>query len=177
MKPEAPSVESSIRILKTATCPSMSEKSKLTYQVACSGSSEILFRISDNSGTGFFSQEWVPLAAIRQAFAKAPSEKSITSFVLYPLFSGKSINTPAFLLAVLKNEGVLVPSTTTRRSQEITDCAKFQAEMRGLMERKLPKAMKGGESDVTEGGAPKAKAGTRPKPATTPKGKGGTKKR
>lgn len=171
MKPETSTVESSIRILKTASCPSMSGKSKLTYQVACSGDSEILFRISDNSGTGFFSQEWVPLAAIRQAFARAPSAKSITSFHLHPLFQGKSINTPAFLLAALKNEGVLVPSTTTRRCQEIADGATIEAEVKALMGGKPSKTGEGGKSDVIKGSTPKAKASNRPKVATMGKRK------
>lgn len=171
MKPETPNVESSIRILKTATCPSMSGKSKLTYQVACSADSEILFRISDNSGAGFFSREWVPLAAIRQAFAKAPSAKSITSFHLHALFQGKSINTPAFLLAALKNEGLLVPSTTTRRCQELTDGAKFLGEMRALMKRRSPKAMEGGTGGAKQSGSLMPKASNRPKVATKGKRK------
>ena len=164
MKPEAHDVETSIRVLKTASCSSMSGKSKLTYQVAHSDDAEILFRVSDNSGTGFFSSEWVSLKAILQALANAPSAKSITSFHLHPLFQGKSINTPAFLLAALKNEGVLVPSTTTRRCQELTDGAKFQAEMRRLMEGKPSKSGEGGTPKAIKNGAAKAKSGKRPKP-------------
>ena len=171
MKPDAPNVETSIRILKTASCSSMSGKSRLTYQVAHSDESGILFRVSDNSGTGFFSQEWVSLRAILQALTKAQSAKSITSFHLHPLFQGKSINTPAFLLAALKNEGVLVPSTTTRRCQEIADGATIEAEVKALMGGKPSKTGEGGKSDVIKGSTRKAKASNRPKVATKGKRK------
>ena len=36
----------SIRILKTATCPSLSGQSKLTYNIACNLDSQIQFRVS-----------------------------------------------------------------------------------------------------------------------------------
>ena len=45
------------------------------------------------------------------------------------MYQGKSINTPSFLLAVLKNEGLVQPSTTKRRCHEWVDEARFVAEM------------------------------------------------
>jgi len=49
-----------IRILKEATCLSLSERSTLTYQIGCNETNDILFRIHGNSGTGKFNREWVP---------------------------------------------------------------------------------------------------------------------
>lgn len=138
MKPETQgnaateTVSRAIRILKIATCPSMSGKSQLTYHVGCNADSEILFRVYANTASGFFSKEWIALTAIQQLFGKAPKADAITSFALMPLFKGKSINTPAFLFAGLLNEGLVKPSTTTKRCYECTDSKKFFAEVKVL---------------------------------------------
>jgi len=36
-----------------------------------------------------------------------PADQPISSINLFPLFNGKSVNTPGYLLAALLNEGVL----------------------------------------------------------------------
>ena len=128
--PATTAPESVVRILKVATCSSVSGKSKLTYHVGCAADSELQFRIFGNSAAGAFNQDWVSLSAIRQAVAKAPGEKEITSFHLHPLYRGKSVNTPSFLLAVLKSEGLVQSSTTKRRCHEWVDEARFVAEMK-----------------------------------------------
>ena len=91
------------KIIKTATCKSSSGQSTLTYNIAKVGS-DIQFQIEANTGTGFFSKEWISLKDIKEAITK---DKPFTSTVLYPLFQGKSINPPAFMLAVLLNEGLV----------------------------------------------------------------------
>jgi hypothetical protein len=131
MKSENPE-STVIRILKIATCPSMSGKSKLTYHVGCKAESEILFRVYANSAAGFFSKEWVALTNIQELLGKVPDAKAITSFALHQIFHGKSINTPAFLFAALYSEGLVKPSTTTRRCYECTDGKKFFAEVKAL---------------------------------------------
>lgn len=128
--------ESVLRILKVGTCPSLSGKSTLTYHIGCTAESDrpeagIQFRVYANSGAGFFSNEWVSLNAIQQVFAKSP--ESIISFVLHPLFRGKSLNTHAFLLAVLKQEGLVRSSEENRRCYERLDPTGFMAEVKALM--------------------------------------------
>ena len=128
MKQEIPSTnESAIRVLKTAKCPSLSGESELTYQVGCDPGSEIHFRIVGNSAAGAFNQDWVSLDAIRKAFAKAPGPQEITSSHLHRLYAHRSVNTPAFLLAALKREGLVRPSTKKRRCHECADDAGFLA--------------------------------------------------
>jgi hypothetical protein len=153
-----------IRILKVSDCPSQSGKSTLTYQIGSNAKSEIYFRVFKNSSSGFFSQEWVPLVAIQQLFATAPNEKEITSFILYPLFEGKSLNTPAFLFAGLKAEGLVVPSTTKRRCYECTDGKEFFAKVKALISSGValsaddkPAKVKGKTSSIAKGKAQKAK--------------------
>ncbi len=96
------------KILKTGTCPSVSGKSTLTYHIGTAGQ----IRIHENSGAGRFSNEWLALKAIEQAVGKTP----FTSTKLKELFNGKSINTSAFMLAVLLSEGLAKPSETEKGS-------------------------------------------------------------
>jgi len=115
-----------VRIVKTATCASVSGKSQIKYDVGCAPDAEIHLRISANTGNGAFSQEWVPLRAVRKAFAGA-SPGEITSHHLRELYAGRSVNTPPFLLAALVNEGLLLPSKSKRRCYECADDAVFLA--------------------------------------------------
>ena len=43
----------------------------------------------------------------------------ITAFMFNELFTGKSVNTPAFLLAVLKAEKLVQPLPNRRRAHEV----------------------------------------------------------
>jgi hypothetical protein len=144
---EAPATVPAFRILKIATCPSLSGKSKLTYHLGCNTEGEILLRVYANSQAGFFNNEWVALTAVQRQFAKG-KEGKLTSSVLRPLFQGKSINTPPFLFAALLNEELVRPSTTTKRCYESTDGKKFFAQAKALIASKVdltdkvPKALK-----------------------------------
>jgi hypothetical protein len=126
-------VEPPIRIVKIASCPSLSGKSTLKYNVGCTPDSKIYFRVFENSGGGFFSHEWISLAAIQKALDKASSDKELTSFLLYPLFSGRSQNSPGFLLAAVKAEGLVRASTKKRRCFERADDSVFLAEVQAWM--------------------------------------------
>lgn len=128
--PKAP--EAANRILKIASCPSLSGKSKLTYHIGCTGKSEIQMRITANSSTGYFNDDWVSLTEIQQALAKAPAGKPITSFALHSLFRGRSVNTPSFIFAALKNEGWVRPLGDNQRTYERTDAKPLLAELKAL---------------------------------------------
>ncbi len=130
-------LDPSIRILKVATCPSLSGKSTLTYHIGCNSESDIQFRIVNNTGGGFFSKEWVSLNAIFQAFDKKVADKPIVSLLLYPLFQGKSLNTPAFLLAVLKQEGLVSPVEDNPKHYERLPLDAFMIEIGKLIQSKV----------------------------------------
>ena len=106
-----------MRILKTSTCKTISAKSTLTYQIG-TDNDEIHVRITKNTGGGFFSDEWISMDDIRSVLDEHPAGTPVTSFLLQPLFQGKSVNTPAFLLAALANEKLLVPIKGKKRSHE-----------------------------------------------------------
>lgn len=126
-----PAVNPIMRILKEGTCTNVSGKRKLTYHIACSTDESIHFRIYDNSGGGSFSSEWVSLKTMQDAIDVGP--KPTTSFALFPLFNGKSVNTPAFLLAALMNEGLMEIHPENQRCYATANPEPFLAEMKQLI--------------------------------------------
>ena len=122
-----------LRILKIGRCPTVSGKSTLTYHVGCTPESVIKVRLYGNSGNGFLNQDWIPWTAIQERLEPQLGATSFTSQVLHSLFSGKSLNSPGFLMAVLKAEGVVRVSTVKRRCYEPVKDSGFLAEIERLM--------------------------------------------
>lgn len=120
-----------MRILKIASCPTCSAKATLTYHLGCTSNAEVHFRVTGNTGGGFFSAEWVAMSTIQKALDTAP--QPITSFALTKLFLGKSTNTPAFLLAVLVSEGLLKSLPDKLRGYEVLDSSAFMGEVSKLI--------------------------------------------
>ena len=116
------------RILKTASCKTLSAKSTLTYQIG-SEDDELHIRISKNTGGGFFSDEWISMNDIQSVLEEHPAGTPVTSFLLQPIFQGKSVNTPAFLLAALAHEKLLIPMQGKKRSHEPVGSDEFTAKV------------------------------------------------
>lgn len=127
--PATPITTNPIRVLKIGKCDSFSGKSKLTYQIGSKTGADVYIRITGNTGSGFYSDEWIPLADIENIGIKG---KAITSWLLFPLFSCKSINTPAFLLAALYHEEVVQKGTKKKRTYEAAHPEKLRAEVKRL---------------------------------------------
>jgi len=119
------------RIIKIATCPTCSGKATLTYHFGCTTDNQVHICIAANSGGGFFSEEWVPLKGIQEALDKAPHP--VSAFPLIKLFIGKSVNTPGFLLAVLKHEGLVKLLEGKIRGYEKLDPTTFMLELDKLV--------------------------------------------
>jgi hypothetical protein len=96
---------SEIRILKIGSCPSISGRSSLTYNIGCKADSTLHLRICENTGRGVFNKDWIPLTELDPLLTSA--EKPITAGSLRTLFQGKSANTTGFIMAVLIAEGLL----------------------------------------------------------------------
>ena len=109
----------------------LSESAKLGYMIGCTPESKIQLRIHSNSGSGYFSREWVSLDAVFRALDKCPKDKPLNAFWLGPLFVGKSINTPSFLMAVLLAEGLV---KKVDRNYERCDHAGFVGAVNKLIE-------------------------------------------
>lgn len=135
-----------VRIIKVGTCKSLSCKSNLAYFIghliaedavesAAAAADSIMFRIHSNSSAGFFnSREWVPMSKIQKELDKVPSGHGITSFTLFPIFKGRSQNSPGFLLAALLNEGLVTHLPEKKRSYGRLPDAGFIAEMVKLID-------------------------------------------
>lgn len=122
-----------VRVLRGGTCPSLSSKSKLTYEFGCNAAGELQLRIAKNSATGYFSQDWVAWDKLLRVLQKNGS-KPITSHTLSPLFVSKSVNTAGFLLAVLKKEGLVQHMAEKPRCYEPMDATAFLADMQNLLD-------------------------------------------
>ena len=120
-----------MRIIKVATCLNNSGKATLTYHIGCTSDKDIQFRVIANTGGGLFSPEWISLSAIQVAFKKAAVP--LTSFPLIHLYKGKSTNTPAFLMAVLKHEGLVRNLEGKIRGHETVESKAFMEEMQALI--------------------------------------------
>jgi hypothetical protein len=120
----------SIRILKTGTCPSLSGRTKLTYEVGGGPDSQISLRITKTAGTGSFSKDWIALERIH-ALLERNAGKPITSHTLAPLFT--SANNPGFTLAVMKHERLVRPIADNPRCYERLDGKAFFSEVQALM--------------------------------------------
>lgn len=138
MKTPAENAESTVRILKTATTPSLSGKSKLTYQVGYDDKAGIQFQIIENSAAGAFNQEWFSLKSIEAALDKVPKGEPVTACNFMSLFRKMSSNTPFFIFAAMLNEGLFKPSKERRRCYDRVDTADFLAAMQPLIEGRVP---------------------------------------
>lgn len=133
--PKKPTPETEdLRFLKRSSCPTLSGKSTLYYDLVADAKG-VLVRVTECSGGGFLSGEWVSLTDIRAALQKA---KPFTAIVLFPLFHGKSVNTPGFLLAVLKAEKLIQTLPGKTRVHEM--CSDWDARVAEILEEDTAKA-------------------------------------
>ncbi len=133
-KPATPEV--TMKILKTGKCKSLSGKSNLTYNIGVDPESAIQIRILSNDGGGYFSMEWISLDDVLALLKKHPKDTPITSTTFTKLYKGKSVNSPAFLVAALKNEGLLQSIGGKQRSHELGDPDTFMSKMEALVTTK-----------------------------------------
>jgi hypothetical protein len=132
-------LENVVKVINSAMCLSLSGKSNITYQAGVDPEGNTYLRIYGNTGGGFFSPEWVPLADVQKFIADAPKDKPLSSWSLHPLFRGKSVNTPAFFMAALVNEKWLRILKGKKRGLEVLDEAPFMAKLERLKGSTSPK--------------------------------------
>lgn len=128
-------IEEETRVVKTGSCPSLSERSTLIYEIGVKVDKSIHIRLTENTGSGMFSKEWVPLAKI---FSQLTADDNpITSRTIQPLYSG-SVNSAGFLQAALKDLGLIKNVEENSRSYIRTDPKKFTSEIHTLLENDTP---------------------------------------
>jgi len=123
-----------IRVLKIAECPSISLQSTLTYHVGRDQGGQILLRVYGNTGGGQFNPDWVPLTALRDSLAEYPKDRPMAVAALRPLFKNRSVNTPAFLFAVLIAEGLV---SREGHGYAVGDAEPFVKAIQALIDAKV----------------------------------------
>ena len=121
-----------ITTIRKSTSKNLQGTATLTYHIGLDDTGGIHWKIHSNTGNGMFSSEWVAFADIQQALDSWPKDSPIVSMALYPLFNGKSVNTPSFLLATLVNEGILQQVPGKKRHYQLGDPAAFLAAVAEL---------------------------------------------
>ena len=124
-KPE----ELTLKIVQSSKCKTVSNKSEITYQIGLDDKDKIFIRIKSNTGGGYFSNEWVALDNITSILQDVSGEH-ITSINLIPLFKGKSVNTPGYLLAALVTEGLLSANQEKKRHYAYSGVDAFLAKVK-----------------------------------------------
>jgi hypothetical protein len=135
-KKDSKQEELAIRVLKVAKCPSNSGRATLTYQIGCDEQSAIYVRVLLNSSSGYFNPDWKAYKAIREALDKEGKDEPVTSFALTPLYKFQSTNSPAFLFAAIKAEGLVEPSKVKKRAYDKVSDAAFLAGIKKLIDGK-----------------------------------------
>ena len=121
-----------MNVLKMETCPSLSGRSQLTYQIGKSAEGVIHLRITQNSSSGQFNADWVSLDTIEMLVSASTPEKPLSSSALCPAFTGKSSNSPAFLFAALKAESLVTPHEERDKGYLLGDFKAFRQSVATL---------------------------------------------
>ena len=127
-------METEVVVVKTAECSSSSGKSTLTYQFGTKAEEGVQIRFTHNTGGGMFHKDWVAMKEIIQALRDPENEEVISAVAFRSIYLGRSINTPSFLLAALKQEGVIVLHATKPRNYQIFDVDAFEVRIGALSE-------------------------------------------
>ena len=117
------SLDTLIRVLKQDSCPSLTARSTLGYELGLKDESELYLRLVSNTGSGFFSKEWIACSVIEQLITGA-SELTSTSFKT--LFPNNSVNTGGFVMAVVKALGLIQTNVLNTRWHEQVAEASFE---------------------------------------------------
>jgi hypothetical protein len=123
--------ETTISTIKTGTCSSSSGRSKLNYHIGEDPESSNHLRIYSNSGNGFCNDDWLSLSSIVSVLEGTNGE--FTTQVFQPLLRGKSKNTPAFLMVVLLEEGLVRQVSTKKRCYLLNNVKAFQESLKAPM--------------------------------------------
>ena len=107
--------------LKKSACSNLLGTATLGYEIGIEEKTSTLFwRVSSNTGNGYWDQSWVKFTDIQQALTDWPKDLPLTSMALRPLFTG-SVNSSSFLLATLADAGVLEPVPEKLRHYRIAN--------------------------------------------------------
>jgi hypothetical protein len=139
---------STFRIIEKSTAPKLSPRAQgsLTYHIGYEDSTKSFhFRVTTNSGGGFFSNEWVALNDILDTIENTNSDKPFKAIIFKSLYQSTGSNNHGFLAAALRAESLLLPVEKQLMSHTLGDVKAFKAAMQKLIKDKVSL-----EDDVAE---------------------------
>jgi len=131
---------STFRIIKKPTSPKLSPRAQgsLTYHVGYDETAKTFhFRITANSGGGFFSNEWIALNDVLETIETTSSDKPFKALIFKPLYESKGSNNHGFLAAALRTESLLLPVEKQLMSHSLGDVKSFKTAMQKLIKDKV----------------------------------------
>lgn len=112
--PDVP-LEHLIRVLRRDSCPSLTGRSTLGYELGLKDESELYLRLVSNTGSGFYSKHWIACSMLEPVINGA---SQLTSTAFKTLFPNQSVNTGGFVMAVVKALGLIQTNVTNTRWHE-----------------------------------------------------------
>ena len=117
-----------VQLIHTGKCPTLSSRQTLTFQVGVMDGNTY-FRVYSNTGGGMHSKIWVSVAEIMDLLEKQPKNKTVTSYALHPLISGRSANDGPFIFAVLLHLKLVQPDKEKKRQYRYESSDAFLAQI------------------------------------------------
>jgi len=131
---------STLRIIKKSISPKLSPRAQgsLTYHVGYDETAKTFhFRITANSGGGFFSNEWIALNVILDTIETISSDQPFKALIFKSLYQSKGSNNHGFLAATLRAECLLLLVEKQLMSHTLGDVKGFKAAMQQLIKEKV----------------------------------------
>lgn len=120
-----------IEVIHTGECLSVSGRSTLEFEVGRHTKEGTLhLRIAGNSGRGMWARGWASASAIQDIVL---GEGELTAKSFHGLHPGKSINTGGFVLAVLKELGLIRANDENTRVHEHVPGTTFEKVVSAYM--------------------------------------------
>jgi hypothetical protein len=108
--------------LKTSQAAKTGQRAegRITYALLKdSNAQQLYFCLLANDGGGYFSQEAVPFSAIQRCLSGIKADHPVPAKTFRMAFVGRSSNNAGFLVAALRNEGLLVPAPSATHQHYI----------------------------------------------------------
>jgi hypothetical protein len=120
-----------IEAICTGTCESLSGRSDLTFAIGRHNVDGTLhLAITGNSGGGMWCKDWCSASAIQDAVL---GESGMTAKSFYLLHAGRSINTGGFILAALRELGLIRANEENTRLHEHVPGTTFEKVVSAYM--------------------------------------------
>ena len=148
-KPKSKETETTIQLLITSKCPSISGASELRFSIGVDTNKDTWLKIVGSGGGGQINNSWFRFADILELLEKHAGGDSFTSTVFSPIFANFSANMAPFTLAVALKEKLVLPQEGKRRKFVYNSPATFLAKVEKLIAAKASKPSPRRKTKVT----------------------------